>query len=82
MAEDNPTLGYRRSRGRWRIWAYDSISDRAEHPAPSSPGTRAAASEERYGLAQFSKLPGGVAATDFFTVAVATWPGLVTYYIW
>jgi hypothetical protein len=82
MAEENPTWGYRRIQGALanpgrRI---DKITVRyilRRHHLEPAPQRRKA------GMAwqQFLKIPWKVlAATEFFTVEVATWHGLVTYY--
>jgi putative transposase len=82
MAEDNPTGGYRRIQGA-RAHLEHPINKltgrnilRRHHLEPAPQRRKAGMS-----WAQFLKLHWeGLAATDFFTVAVATWHGLVTYY--
>src|SRR5207302_8051184 len=60
--------------------ASDRSNYRAEHPAPPSHGTAPQRRKGGMGWSQFLKLHWEVlAATDFFTVEVATWHGLVTY---
>src|SRR5215471_9142266 len=83
MAEENPTWGYRRIQGALANLghAIDAITVRnilrRNHLEP--------APQRRQGgmrWSQFLKLHWDVlAATDFFTVEVATWHGLVTYYV-
>ena len=54
--------------------------DGPEHPAPPPHGACAPTSESRHELGTILDAPLEVlAATDFFTVEVATWHGLVTY---
>jgi len=83
MAEENPTWGYRRIQGALANLAppVDAITVRnilrRYHldPAPT---------RRKGGMrwSQFLKLHWEVlAATDFFTVEVATWHGLMTYYV-
>jgi hypothetical protein len=84
MAEENATWGYRRIQG-----ALANLGDhidtitvrnilRRHHLDPAPRQCQAGMS-----WAQFLKLHWQVlAAMDFFTVEVATWQGLVTYYCW
>ena len=83
MAEDNPTWGYRRIQGALanvghhidKITVRNILRRHHIDPAPKrcQAGMR---------WSQFLKLHWEVfAATDFFTVEVATWHGLVTYYV-
>jgi putative transposase len=83
MAEENPTWGYRRIQGALANLGHpiDKITVRnilrRHHidPAPKR-------SEAGMSWSQFLKMHWEVlAATDFFTVEVATWQGLVTYYV-
>src|SRR5919206_2339711 len=83
MAEENPTWGYRRIQGALANLGYhiDKITVRnilrRHHTAPAPQRRKAGMS-----WAQFLKLHWEVlAATDFFTVEVVTWHGLVTYYV-
>jgi transposase InsO family protein len=83
MAEENPTWGYRRIQGALANLGYhiDKITVRnilrRHHKAPAPQRRKAGMS-----WAQFLKLHWEVlAATDFFTVEVVTWHGLVTYYV-
>jgi putative transposase len=83
MAEENPTWGYRRIQGALANLghAIDAITVRnilRRHHLKPAPQRR------KVGMSwsQFLKLHWDVlAATDFFTVEVATWHGLVTYYV-
>jgi putative transposase len=81
MAEENPTWGYRRLQGALINLGYhiDKITVRnilRRHHMEPAPQRRKAGMS----WAQFLTLPWEVlAATDFFTVEVATWHGLVTY---
>src|SRR6266487_4082806 len=83
MAEQNPTWGYRRIQGALANVGHhiDKITVRniiRRHHMEPAPQRRKAG----MGWAQFLKLHWEVlAATDFFTVEVATWHGLVTYYV-
>ena len=83
MAEENPTWGYRRIQGALANLGHriDKITVRnilRRHHLEPAPQRRKAGMS----WAQFLKLHWDVlAATDFFTVEVATWHGLVTYYI-
>ena len=81
MAEENPTWGYRRIQGALANLGHqiDKITVRnilRRHHMEPAPQRR----KGGMGWAQFLKLHWEVlAATDFFTVEVATWHGLVTY---
>jgi putative transposase len=83
MAEENATWGYRRIQGALANLGHriDKLTVRnilRRHHLEPAPQRR------RGGMswAQFLKLHWEVlAATDFFTVEVATWHGLVTYYV-
>jgi len=83
MAEENPTWGYRRIQGALANLgpAIDKLTVRnilRRHHMEPAPQRRKAGMS----WAQFLKLHWDVlAATDFFTVEVATWHGLVTYYV-
>jgi transposase InsO family protein len=83
MAEENATWGYRRIQGALTNLGHhiDKITVRnilRRHHLEPAPQRRKAG----MGWAQFLKLHWEVlAATDFFTVEVATWQGLVTYYV-
>src|SRR5919202_6706711 len=83
LAEENPTWGYRRIQGALANLghAIDKITVRnilRRHHMEPAPQRRKAGMS----WAQFLKLHWEVlAATDFFTVEVATWHGLVTYYV-
>src|SRR3989441_679999 len=83
MAEENPSWGYRRIQGALANLghAIDKITVRnilRRHHMEPAPQHR----KGGMGWAQFLKLHWEVlAATDFFTVEVATWHGLVTYYV-
>lgn len=83
MAEENPTWGYRRIQGALANLGHtiDKITVRnilRRHHLEPAPQRRKAGMS----WAQFLKLHWEVlAATDFFTVEVATWHGLVTYYV-
>jgi transposase InsO family protein len=82
MAEENPTWGYRRIQGALANLGYqiDKITVRnilRRHHLEPAPQRRKAGMSWK----QFLHLHWDVlAATDFFTVEVATWHGLVTYY--
>jgi putative transposase len=83
MAEENPSWGYRRIQGALANLGHhiDKITVRnilrRHHMAPAPQRRKAGMS-----WAQFLKLHWEVlAAADFFTVEVATWHGLVTYYV-
>jgi transposase InsO family protein len=83
MAEENPSWGYRRIQGALANVGHviDKITVRnilRRHHLEPAPQHR------KVGMswAQFLKLHWEVlAATDFFAVEVATWHGLVTYYV-
>jgi hypothetical protein len=84
MAEENATWGYRRIQGALANLGYsiDALTVRnilrRHHLDPAPRQCQAGMS-----WAQFLKLHWQVlAAMDFFTVEVATWQGLVTYYCW
>lgn len=83
MAEENPTWGYRRIQGALANLGHpiDKITVRnilRRHHLDPAPQRR----KGGMGWAQFLKLHWEVlAATDFFTVEVVTWHGLVTYYV-
>jgi transposase InsO family protein len=83
MAEENPTWGYRRIQGALANLGHriDKITVRnilrRDHLEPAPQRRKAGMS-----WAQFLKMHWEVlAATDFFTVEVVTWHGLVTYYV-
>src|SRR5499427_2010060 len=83
MAEENATWGYRRIQGALANLGHriDKLTVRnilRRHPLEPAPQRR------RGGMSwvQFLEMHWEVlAATDFFTVEVATWHGLVTYYV-
>jgi len=83
MAEENATWGYRRIQGAVANLGHriDKLTVRnilRRHPLEPAPQRR------RGGMSwvQFLEMHWEVlAATDFFTVEVATWHGLVTYYV-
>src|SRR3989475_4991020 len=83
MAEENPTWGYRRLQGALGNLGHqiDKLTVRnilRRHHMEPAPQRRKAGMS----WAQFLKIHWEVlAATDFFTVEVATWHGLVTYYV-
>ena len=83
MAEENPTWGYRRIQGALANLGHpiDKLTVRnilRRHHMEPAPQRR----KGGMSWAQFLKLHWDVlAATDFFTVEVATWHGLVTYYV-
>jgi putative transposase len=83
MAEDNPGWGYRRIQGALANLGHqiDKLTVRnilRRHHLEPAPRRGMGG----MGWAQFLKLHWEVmAATDFFTVEVATWHGLVTYYV-
>jgi transposase InsO family protein len=83
MAEDNASWGYRRIQGALANLGHhiDKLTVRnilRRHHLEPSPQRRKAG----MGWAQFLRCHWEVlAATDFFTVEVATWHGLVTYYV-
>ena len=83
MAEDNPTWGYRRLQGALanlghvidKLTVRNILRRRHLEPAPQ---------RRKAGMSwsQFLRMHWDVLApTDFFTVEVATWHGLVTYYV-
>ena len=83
MAEENPTWGYRRIQGALANLGHHihklTVRNilRRHHLEPAPQRRKAGMS-----WAQFLKLHWEVlAATDFFTVEVAAWHGLVTYYV-
>jgi putative transposase len=83
MAEENPSWGYRRIQGALANLGHgiDKITVRnilrRHHMDPALQRRKGG-----MGWAQFLKLHWEVlATTDFFTVEVATWHGLVTYYV-
>jgi putative transposase len=83
MAEENLSWGYRRIQGALANLGHriDAITVRnilrRYHMEPAPQRRKAG-----MGWAQFLKMHREVlAATDFFTVEVATWRGLVTYYV-
>jgi putative transposase len=84
MAEEQATWGYRRIQGALANLGHpiDAITVRnilRRHHMDPAPQRRKAG----MGWAQFLKMHWEIlAATDFFTVEVATWHGLVTYYTW
>jgi putative transposase len=83
MAEENPSWGYRRIQGALANLGHgiDKITVRnilRRHHMDPAPQRR----KDGMGWAQFLNLHWEVlATTDFFTVEVATWHGLVTYYV-
>jgi len=83
MAEENATWGYRRLQGALANLGHtiDKLTVRnilRRHHLEPAPQRR----QGGMSWAQFLKLHWEVlAATDFFTVEVATWHGLVTYYV-
>ena len=83
LAEENATWGYRRIQGALANLGHqiDQLTVRnilRRHHMEPAPQRRKAGMS----WAQFLKLHWDVlAATDFFTVEVATWHGLVTYYV-
>jgi putative transposase len=83
MAEENPTWGYRRIQGALANLghAIDTITVRnilRQHHLEPAPQRRKAGMN----WGQFLKMHWEVlTATDFFTVEVATWHGLLTYYV-
>jgi putative transposase len=83
MAEENPRWGYRRIQGALANLGYEIDAStvrnilRRHHLEPAPKRRKAGMSWQ-----QFLKIHWDVlAATDFFTVEVATWHGLVTYYV-
>jgi putative transposase len=83
MANDNPTWGYRRMQGGLANLGHrvDKITVRnilRRHHIDPAPKRR----QGGMSWSQFLKMHWEMlAATDFFTVAVAAWPGPVTYYV-
>jgi transposase InsO family protein len=83
MAHDNPTWGYRRIQGSLANLGHhvDKITVRnilRRHHFDPAPHRR----QGGMSWSQFLKMHWELlAATDFFTVEVATWHGLVTYYV-
>jgi transposase InsO family protein len=83
MAEEKPMWGYRRIQGALanlghRIDALTVRNILRRHHMNPAPQRR----RDGMGWAQFLKLHWEVlGTTDFFTVEVATWQGLVTYYV-
>jgi putative transposase len=83
MAEENPSWGYRRIQGALANVGHpiDKLTVRnilRRHHLEPAPQRRKAGMS----WSQFLKMHWDVlAATDFFTVEVATWHGLVTYYV-
>src|SRR5206468_7137854 len=83
MAAENPTWGYRRIQGALANLGHsiDKLTVRnilRRHHMDPAPQRR----KTGMSWAQFLKMHWEVlAATDFFTVEVATWHGLVTYYV-
>jgi transposase InsO family protein len=83
MAEENPSWGYRRIQGALANLGHriDKLTVRnilRRHHLEPAPQRR----QGGMSWAQFLKQHWEVlAATDFFTVEVATWHGLVTYYV-
>jgi transposase InsO family protein len=83
MVEENPTWGYRRIQGALANLGHhiDALTVRhilQRHSMEPAPQRRHAGMS----WAQFLKLHWEIlAATDFFTVEVATWHGWVTYYV-
>ncbi|HEX9868679.1 MAG TPA: integrase core domain-containing protein [Candidatus Tectomicrobia bacterium] len=83
MADENPTWGYRRIQGALANLGHriDKITVRnilrRYHLEPAPQRRKTGMSWQ-----QFLKIHwDGLAATDFFTVEVASWHGLVTYYV-
>jgi putative transposase len=83
MAEENPTWGYRRIQGALANLGprIDKITVRnilrRHHMEPAPQRRKAGMSWTQFLTLHWEVL----AATDFFTVEVATWHGLVTYYV-
>jgi putative transposase len=83
MAKENPTWSYRRIQGALANLGHhiDKITVRNilhRHHIDPAPTRRQAG----IGWSQFLKMHWDVlAATDFFTVEVATWYGIVTFYV-
>ena len=83
MAEDNPTWGYRRIQGALANLGHtiDKITVRntlRRHHLDPAPKRRQAGMSWSQFLTMHREV---LAAADFFTVEVATWYGLVTYYV-
>src|SRR5256714_7105932 len=83
MAQENPTWGYRRIQGALANLGHsiDKITVRnilRRHYMEPAPQRRKAGMRWTQFLAMHWEV---LAATDFFTVEVATWHGLVTYYV-
>src|SRR5258705_5740196 len=83
MAEENPTWGYRRIQGALANVGHgiDKITVRnmlRRHQMDPAPQRRHAGMSWTQFLTMHWEV---LAATDFFTVEVATWHGLVTYYV-
>src|SRR5215470_13012408 len=83
MAAENPTWGYRRIQGALTNLGHriDKITVRnilrRHHLEPAPQRRKAGMSWSQFLTMHWEVL----AATDFFTVEVATWHGLVTYYV-
>src|SRR6266487_4884325 len=83
MAKENPTWGYRRIQGALANLGHriDKITVhnilRRQHMEPAPQRRKAGMSWAQFLTMHWQVL----AATDFFTVEVATWHGLVTYYV-
>src|SRR5712692_1108796 len=83
MAEENPTWGYRRIQGALANLGHriDKLTVRniipRSHLEPAPQRRKAGMSWAQFLTMHWEVL----AATDFFTVEVATWHGLVTYYV-
>jgi putative transposase len=83
MAEENPAWGYRRIQGALVNLGHriDAITVRnilrRHHLEPAPQRRKAGMSWQQFLRIHWDIL----AATDFFTVEVATWHGLVTYYV-
>jgi putative transposase len=83
MAEENPTWGYQRIQGALANLGHriDKITVRnilRRHHLEPAPQRRHAGMSWAQFLTQHWEV---LAATDFFTLEVATWHGLVTYYV-
>src|SRR5215467_3783778 len=83
MAAENPTWGYRRIQGALANVGHriDKLTVRTilrrQHMEPAPQRRKAGMSWAQFLTMHWEVL----AATDFFTVEVATWHGLVTYYV-
>jgi putative transposase len=83
MADENPTWGYRRIQGALANLGHhiDKLTVRnilrRHHREPAPQQRKAGMSWTQFLTLHWEVL----AATDFFTVEVATWHGLVTYYV-